>query len=205
VADRARRRAALLGAPATLTIGEPADEGTSAVSETDEFTTNDGYDWRYFALIGRLVVTWSRVEGLLKQLIVDIVAGDEWTIHSLSADMPAARLIERCRAISEQLVVQPDRDLIHEWLNLADQARVTRNQALHGHWIAIYLGYRWAPAQLSIRVKSGGRLSVGNEQIPIDLIERWLDEVSECLRAWNSLPASFRQSPRPIPGPSPIA
>src|SRR3712207_3184336 len=86
------------------------------------------YDERFYAELGRIVVDWSRVEYLLKDVLARLTGAERGVAYLLTSGMTTGRVLERCQWLANTAVGPEDRASLVDWLRAASAALDARNR-----------------------------------------------------------------------------
>lgn len=86
-------------------------------------------------LIGEIVVTWSRIELMLKRSFEGLGRFDAYRARLLLLGMNMERTIQMCRHFVVGLDDASAREAIETWLSEAHAVKKLRNDLIHSHWV----------------------------------------------------------------------
>jgi len=101
-------------------------------------------------LIGRIVVAWSRIEGILEDFIWHLLELEMEVGRTVTTRLDATAKIKMIRDLSEMKLSQPLFHRLSPILDQIDVLRDDRNLIMHGTWGRNELG---VPIALSLRAK----------------------------------------------------
>lgn len=103
-------------------------------------------------LVGRVVIEWAKLEGVLLDLIWQLLNLDDEDGRTVLARSDADTRIKLIRALAPRYIEQPKLETILSAIDIADDLRDDRNFIIHGTWGTLMPEN--VPNAISIRTKS---------------------------------------------------
>jgi hypothetical protein len=147
-------------------------------------------------LIGRIVVGWSRVDGILEDCIWELLNVKIEVGRVITARLDASSKIKMIRALSPVILTEAQLHKIVPIIDRVDILREVRNQIIHGLWGRNEWGI---PFAISLRTKPLERDQVVSEPFPDTRLQEILAEIQNSILALTSLMRELRSSRDRLP------
>lgn len=84
--------------------------------------------------LGDIVIAWSRVEGLIAELLTFLLKADPGSMYVLNQDIASSTQIKWIRVLAQQNFHPAALEQLNDLLSRLDVARGERNAYVHGLW-----------------------------------------------------------------------